>query len=114
MTPTSRSQRLHITSACPLCFGAWRSAGILRSTFGWEEPRIVHRLKALAKTAEIVRPTIALQVIGDDPDDDRVLDCAVAGKADLIVSGDRHLRRLKSFQGIGIVTPADFKRTLGS
>jgi uncharacterized protein len=44
---------------------------------------------------------------------DRILECAVAGNADLIVSGDRHLIEFKSFQGIGIVRPVDFLRTLG-
>jgi len=35
-----------------------------------------------------------LSVISDDPDDDRVLECAVEGGADVIVSGDRHLLKL--------------------
>jgi predicted nucleic acid-binding protein len=52
-------------------------------------------------------------VIEDDPADDRILACAVAAKADLIVSGDHHLRRLKAFSGIGIISPVDFRRTLG-
>jgi predicted nucleic acid-binding protein len=46
------------------------------------------------------------------PDDDRIVESAVAGNADLIVSGDRHLTKLKTFEGIGIVRPADFLRTL--
>jgi hypothetical protein len=54
-----------------------------------------------------------LQVIADDEADNRILECAVVGKAHLIVSGDHHLRRLKSFQGIGIVRPVDLLRTLG-
>jgi predicted nucleic acid-binding protein len=41
------------------------------------------------------------------------LECAVEGKADVIVSGDHHLRDLKSYQGIPIVRPIDFLRTLG-
>jgi len=45
--------------------------------------------------------------------DNRILECAVAGHASLIVSGDRHLRKLKSYKGIGIVTPTDFRRILG-
>jgi predicted nucleic acid-binding protein len=57
-------------------------------------------------------PKITLQVIAEDPTDDRILECAVAGRADLIVSGDRHLRKLKSFREIGIVQPSDFLRTL--
>ena len=37
-----------------------------------------------------------------DESDNRILECAVAGKADLIVSGDHHLQRLRVFEGIGI------------
>ena len=88
-------------------------AGVLKSNFGWEEANIIHRLKTLTKAAEIVKPNITLRVVAGDPDDDRIVECAVAGRADLIVSGDRHLRRLKSYQGIGIITAADLKRTLG-
>jgi len=51
--------------------------------------------------------------ITNDPDDNRILECAVEGQAHLIVSGDRDLRRLKVYQGIPIVTPTDFLRTLG-
>lgn len=43
-------------------------------------------------------------VIPDDPTDERVLACAVEGGANLIVSGDRHLRELGEFKGIVIVT----------
>ncbi|MGB8536237.1 MAG: putative toxin-antitoxin system toxin component, PIN family [Acidobacteriaceae bacterium] len=62
----------------------------------------------LEKNALVVNPGIALKVIVEDPDDDRVLECAVAGKADYIVSGDRHLLKLRSFQGIAIVTAREF------
>ena len=44
----------------------------------------------------------------DDPSDNIYLACAVEGKADLIVSGDRHLKDLKSFRQILIVDPAKF------
>jgi putative PIN family toxin of toxin-antitoxin system len=43
-------------------------------------------------------------VIPDDPTDERVLACAVEGEADLIVSGDRHLLDLGTFQGIPTIT----------
>ena len=48
-----------------------------------------------------------------NPPDNRILECAIAGHADVIVSGDRHLRKLKSYKGIPIVRPVDFRRTLG-
>src|SRR6516165_3654958 len=43
----------------------------------------------LEKAAEVVDPNLVLDVVNDDPDDNRVLECAVAGRADTIVSGDR-------------------------
>jgi predicted nucleic acid-binding protein len=56
------------------------------------------------------RRTGALHVVADDDDDNRILEFAVAGKANLVVSGDRHLRKIKSYEGIGVVTPIDFHR----
>jgi uncharacterized protein len=47
-------------------------------------------------------------VIKEDPDDNRVLECAEAGGADYIVSGDRHLLRLKVHSRIPILTARQF------
>lgn len=88
-------------------------ARVLREDFLWEESRIIRRLKQLSKKGEIVVPRMTVDILHDDPDDNRILECAVAGHADVIVSGDRHLVKLKSYQGIPIVRPVDFLRTLG-
>jgi putative PIN family toxin of toxin-antitoxin system len=88
-------------------------AHVMREVLEWQETDIVAHLKLIAKVAEIVSPQFNLQVIAEDPTDDRISECAVTGNADLIVSGDRHLRKLKSFRTIGIVQPSDLLRTLG-
>ena len=88
-------------------------ARVLREDFHWEERRLRRRLKLLVRMGEIVTTQSTLHVILHDPDDNRILECAVEGQAHLIVSGDRDLRRLKIYQGIPIVTPTDFLRTLG-
>jgi uncharacterized protein len=49
-----------------------------------------------------------LKVIAADPDDNAVLECAVIGQARYLVSGDRHLVVLGSYQGIQITKAADF------
>jgi uncharacterized protein len=50
-----------------------------------------------------------LQVVAADPDDDKVVECAVVAGATHIVTGDRrHLIPLGSFQDIQIVSPAEF------
>jgi uncharacterized protein len=58
--------------------------------------------------AEVVQPTRQLAVGTEDPDDDRILECAVAAGAHVLVSGDRHLLRLGEFEGVSILTIAAF------
>lgn len=67
----------------------------------------------LEDNAMVVEPGFELNAVPDDPDDNRVLECAVAGKANSIVSGDRHLLRLGSFEEITIVTVRQFMEAGG-
>jgi len=87
-------------------------ARALREKFRLPERDITAYVKQIARRSAVVRPAVRLSVVEDEPDN-RVLECAVAGRADLIVSGDRHLLRLEAYSGIPIVRPIDFVRTLG-
>ncbi len=60
----------------------------------------------------VVEPTVMLDAIKVDPDDNRVLECALAGEANYIVSGDRHLLQLGAFDGIPILTVRQFLQVL--
>ena len=62
----------------------------------------------LQSSALVVKPAMILDVIKDDPDDNRVLECALAGEADYMVSGDRHLLKFGSYEGIPILTVRQF------
>jgi uncharacterized protein len=66
-----------------------------------------------AALTTVVVPAIISPTIIDDPDDDAVLACAVAAKADLVVSGDPHLLKLGQYEGVPIVTPALAVERLG-
>ncbi len=46
--------------------------------------------------------------VPDDPDDDKFVDAAVVGNADIIVSGDQHLLQLSTLQGIAVMSPSAF------
>ena len=48
------------------------------------------------------------RIIKKDPEDDKFIRCALAGKAKWIISGDRHLLALKTYRKIKIITPSDF------
>jgi putative PIN family toxin of toxin-antitoxin system len=62
----------------------------------------------LENWCDVISTTASISFVRDDPDDDRVLECAVAGRADYIISGDKHLLHLGSYNGIAIVTVREF------
>lgn len=75
---------------------------VLREKFEAPPGKVAGYVGQLLASAQIVDPDERLDVIKEDPPDNRVLECALAVQADVIVSGDSHLRDLKSFQGIDI------------
>jgi uncharacterized protein len=81
--------------------------------FQFLSPRILGYLVALTEVAEIVRPNFQLAVVEADPTDNRVLECARAGGAEVIVSGDRHLLDLAEFEKIPILRPRAFLDRFG-
>ena len=90
-------------------------AGVLRADFEWSEDRVQRAVRIVARVAGkgIVIPQMRVHVVAADPDDNRILECAVDGKADLIVTNDHHLLDLKAYVGIPMIAGVDFRRTLG-
>jgi putative PIN family toxin of toxin-antitoxin system len=60
------------------------------------------------KLAHVVQPDPISPVIIEDPEDDAVLACALTANAHAVISGDQHLRSLKRYQSIPIVSPRAF------
>ena len=58
--------------------------------------------------SQVVEPSAKLNIIKEDSDDNKVLECAKEGKAEYIITNDNHLLKLKEFEGIRIITPAEF------
>jgi len=69
-------------------------------------------LKTIVLSSYVVSPTEKLYVVEADPDDDKIIECAIAGDASLIVSGDRHLLDMKKYRSIVIISPQDFLKRL--
>lgn len=78
---------------------------VLSTKFGWESEQVREAVSHVARNADVVRPTATVSVVEEDPADDRVLEAASAGVADAIVSGDRHLLKLRGWEGIEIEKP---------
>ena len=80
----------------------------LSHKFLWQDDQINVFLESIMEFCEIVQVDEKISHIKDDPDDDRILECAVSADCDYIISGDKHLLKLRSYKEIKILNPADF------
>jgi len=78
---------------------------ISRTKFGFSTQKISLAMEAILSFSEIINPEIKVDVIKSDPDDNKILECAIACKASYIVSGDSHLLDLKEYGTIKIINP---------
>lgn len=83
----------------------------LQSKFHWQEFDIRLFINEIRKICHIIEINEKVSVITRDPDDNKILECAVSGNADLIVSADQDLIKLKGFKGIAIVHPKTLSYT---
>lgn len=87
-------------------------ASASRRDFQVNEEKHLRFIKFLVRTGKIVAPRDIPDVIKEDPPDNHVLACALAGNANLIVSHDLDFLRHKAYGTIGIMSPIDFLNTL--
>jgi len=81
---------------------------ILQQKFQWPEHRARQARLDILDFAVHVMPDERLEAVEEDPDDNCILECALTGRSDYLISGDNHLLRLGSFKNIPIVKVTDF------
>jgi uncharacterized protein len=85
----------------------------LRGKFNQADSDITDALKLISRASTVYKPSARVNVLADTPDN-RILECALAAGADVIVTGDRHLLKLKKYQDIPIIRLADLLRMFPS
>jgi putative PIN family toxin of toxin-antitoxin system len=83
-------------------------ADVLARKFDASEEEISEARAVVRKAARTVRPSVQIDVIKDDPADNRILECGVSAGADYIVTGDKDLLRPGSYDSIKILKVSDF------
>lgn len=89
-------------------YAAALSYGRVRRRHGLESDQVLAQIENFRHLAIVVNPADIPAVIDRDLTDDNIVACAVAGAADYIVSGDRHLLDLRRHAGIRILSPGAF------
>lgn len=86
---------------------------ILRKKFRWREDQIQQTLNKIKKKVVIVFPKVKISVIKEKDDDNRILECALEGKVQYLISGDEHhIIPLKEFKGIKILRASEFLKLI--
>ena len=64
----------------------------------------------MTTSARMVEPVIQVKAVRDDPNDDHVVSCAIAAGAEAFITGDKHLLRMSSYEGIKMLRLGEFLR----
>ena len=80
---------------------------VLSKKIMYPKSKVLQVEKKMKKTLRVVHPIKSIDAVADD-DDNRVLEAAIEGKCENVVTGDKDLLGLKSYRGIRILTPAEF------
>ena len=81
--------------------------GVLARKFSRDAEELARTAVLLSVLAIAVKPRQRLRVVKDDPDN-RVLECALAGRADAIVTGDSALLELGEFRGVRVISLREY------
>jgi putative PIN family toxin of toxin-antitoxin system len=81
--------------------------GVLARKFSRDAEELAHVAVFLSELAQFVKPRRRLRVVEDKPDN-RILECALTGRADAIVTGDRALLALGKYRAVRIVSLRDY------
>lgn len=79
----------------------------LDEKFDWERHRIAQLISSISDIATVLKATPWLKVLSDDPDN-RILECAIKAEAAFLVTGDKHLLKLRDYENFQIIKLSNF------
>lgn len=79
----------------------------LDEKFGWEKQKIVQLITSISNLATVFKTTPWPKVVSDDPDN-RILECAIKAEVDFLVTGDKHLLKLRNYRNFEIIKLSTF------
>ena len=81
---------------------------IRRKKFGFSKEKIEQMVMMVIDISEMADPKEKVNIIEEDPQDNKVIECAIASDADYIVTGDPHLLKIKRWKGVKIINVNEF------
>lgn len=105
----ARAEEIHLYISRPILH---ELQGVLAKKFRWSSVQIHEAARHILRYTILVNPMESVNIVKHDEPDNRILECALAADAHVIVSGDQDLKRLRQYRGIKIVSPREFLKTI--
>ncbi len=86
---------------------------VLKRDFGYSDKEINNILEKLLYFAKLVETSNKINIVKADPEDNKIIECAVSSGSEYIVSYDKHLLVIGKFSGINILKPEDLLKVIG-
>ena len=83
---------------------------VLERDFEYSKKEAENIIEKILHFAKLIEPKQKVDVIKDDPDDNKVVECAIESSSDYIITYDKHLLKLKEYKGIKISKPEEILR----
>ena len=80
---------------------------VLERDFEYSKNEAKNIIEKILFFAKLIEPKQKVDIIKDDPDDNKIIECAIESSSDYIVTYDRHLLKLKEYKGIKIMKPEE-------
>jgi len=80
---------------------------VLPSKFERDREALSHVAVTFTEIAELVKPSKRIKIFKDEPDN-RILECAICGEADFLVTGDKKMLQLREHKGVKIISLKEY------
>jgi len=85
---------------------------ILKRDFNFSDVDVAEIREKVLSFLTLVSPKTKIKAVKDDPDDDKIIECAIASDSKYIITYDKHLLNLKEYSGIRIIRPEEARAIL--
>jgi len=80
---------------------------VLQRDFKYNKEETTNILEEILVFVNIIEAQEKIKIVKDDPDDDKIIECAIASNSNYLVTYDRHLLKIKKYKSIKIITPEE-------
>lgn len=85
---------------------------ILKRDFDFSDEEVSGIMEKVLAFVTLIDPKIKVNVVKDDPDDDKIIECALESESKYIITYDKHLLNLKEYNGMRIIKPEEARAIL--